>query len=550
MIILEFFLFFLSIIIVSVSIAGFGSFFSIKPKSNFFLEIFLGFIIIPLIITIIHFFFKINLLIAFLIFSFGLLIFFIKKKLSFLKIFKIERIYYLIIILLLIPIFISQKYHEDFGYYHLPYALSFIEEKIIFGFANIDKPYVYNSIWLNLYSIFFLNDKNFDFLTLPSFLLFLSFILFSFNQLFLNNQKKSSDYFLLITLFYFILKFTRISEFGVDLPAVIFSILTIYFFLRFSETNLKDERGEYFFLITIFSIFSILIKLSTIPIIFLTIYLYLKYFRDLKFYIFKLKFFFIYFLSITFFIQQFIYTGCILFPSDFTCLNVSWFNRDNIDLSRELELTNKSYSIAKDYFTPEEYLKNLNWFSFWLKRSIIEISEHLLTIILPIILFLYFHKNKIDQNYVLKDKSGLYIFFIFGLLFWLNYSPVYRFAIHLFITLIFILIINILMKKNFSKKIFLVFVMFFIFFSFSKNIIRLNKVENIFFGIQKINNEYILNKKNINQPVKIYKPDVKKNTLLNGYQGISCWNIPFICSYNKLDIQEKNGYLIINKLSN
>ena len=550
MIILEFFLFFLSIIIVSVSIAGFGSFFSIKPKSNFFLEIFLGFIIIPLIITIIHFFFKINLLIAFLIFSFGLLIFFIKKKLSFLKIFKIERIYYLIIILLLIPIFISQKYHEDFGYYHLPYALSFIEEKIIFGFANIDKPYVYNSIWLNLYSIFFLNDKNFDFLTLPSFLLFLSFILFSFNQLFLNNQKKSSDYFLLITLFYFILKFTRISEFGVDLPAVIFSILTIYFFLRFSETNLKDERGEYFFLITIFSIFSILIKLSTIPIIFLTIYLYLKYFRDLKFYIFKLKFFFIYFLSITFFIQQFIYTGCILFPSDFTCLNVSWFNRDNIDLSRELELTNKSYSIAKDYFTPEEYLKNLNWFSFWLKRSIIEISEHLLTIILPIILFLYFHKNKIDQNYVLKDKSGLYIFFIFGLFFWLNYSPVYRFAIHLFITFIFILIINILMKKNFSKKIFLVFVMFFIFFSFSKNIIRLNKVENIFFGIQKINNEYILNRKNINQPMKVYKPDVKKNTLLNGYQGISCWNIPFICSYNKLDIQEKNGYLIINKLSN
>ena len=550
MIILEFFLFFLSIIIVSVSIAGFGSFFSTKPKSNFFLEIFLGFIIISLIITIIHFFFKINLLIAFLIFSFGLLIFFIKKKLSFLKIFKIERIYYLIIILLLIPIFISQKYHEDFGYYHLPYALSFIEEKIIFGFANIDKPYVYNSIWLNLYSIFFLNDKNFDFLTLPSFLLFLSFILFSFNQLFLNNEKKSSDYFLLITLFYFILKFTRISEFGVDLPAVIFSILTIYFFLRFSETNLKDERGEYFFLITIFSIFSILIKLSTIPIIFLTIYLYLKYFRDLKFYIFKLKFSFIYFLSITFFIQQFIYTGCIFFPNDFTCLNVSWFNRDNIDLSRELELTNKSYSIAKDYFTPEEYLKNLNWFSFWLKRSIIEISEHLLTIILPIILFLYFHKNKINQNYALKDKSGLYIFFIFGLLFWLNYSPVYRFAIHLFITLIFILIINILMKKNFSKKIFLVFVMFFIFFSFSKNIIRLNKVENIFFGIQKINNEYILNRKNINQPMKVYKPDVKKNTLLNGYQGISCWNIPFICSYNKLDIQEKNGYLIINKLSN
>ena len=183
-----------------------------------------------------------------------------------------------------------------------------------------------------------MNDKNFDFLTLPSFLLFLSFILFSFNQLFLNNEKKSSDYFLLITLFYFLLKFTRISEFGVDLPAVIFSILTIYFFLRFSETNLKDERGEYFFLITIFSIFSILIKLSTIPIIFLTIYVYLKSFRDLIFCFFKLKFFFIYFFFFLFFFQQFSYAGCILFPNDFTCLNVSWFNRDNIDLSGNLNL--------------------------------------------------------------------------------------------------------------------------------------------------------------------------------------------------------------------
>ena len=51
--------------------------------------------------------------------------------------------------------FISQKYHEDFGYYHLPYSLALIEEKIVFGFANIDKPFVYNSIWLNLNRYFF-----------------------------------------------------------------------------------------------------------------------------------------------------------------------------------------------------------------------------------------------------------------------------------------------------------------------------------------------------------------------------------------------------------
>ena len=89
--------------------------------------------------------------------------------------------------------------------------------------------------------------------------------------------------------------------------------------------------------------------------------------------------------------------------------------------------------------------------------------------------------------------------------------------------------------------------MAFIFFSFSKNIIRLNKVENIFLGVLKIENKYLLNKKNINQLVKIYRPDIENNSI-NGWQGRLCWDIPFICSTNKLDVKKKNGYLIINKL--
>ena len=105
--------------------------------------------------------------------------------------------------------FLSQKYHEDFGYYHLPYALGFLEEKVIFGYANIDQTYVYNSIWLNLYSIFFLNEKNFDFLTVPSYLLFLTFILFSINQVISKKDLLLSDYYLVTILFYFILKFTE-----------------------------------------------------------------------------------------------------------------------------------------------------------------------------------------------------------------------------------------------------------------------------------------------------------------------------------------------------
>ena len=395
MILFQILIFFISIVLISLSISGYGRVIDLNTKKNFFLDIFLGFIIISFIITFLHFFLKINLSVSFLIFIFGILVFFFKENKSLVKLFKTRNIFFLIIIFLFIPIFISQKYHEDFGYYHLPYALSFIEEKIIFGFANIDKSYVYNSIWLNLYSIFFLSDKNFNFLTLPSFLLFLCIILFSVHQIISKDKKLVSDYFLLITLFYFVLKFTRISEFGVDLPAAIFCILTFYYFLKFSEIDSVYEKKEYFFLISIFSIFSILIKLSTIPLILLPTYLYVKYFKELIFDIFRLRFFFIYSLVLVFLIQQFIFTGCLFFPSNFSCLNVSWFSDEYINLSKQLELINKGYfSLAKDYYTPEEYLKNFNWLSFWFKRNLIEISEHFITASLPVLLFFFFQKKK------------------------------------------------------------------------------------------------------------------------------------------------------------
>ena len=548
MIFFQILIFIVSIVLISISFSGFGKFLSSNSNKYFFLNVLLGYLIISSIITLFHFFFKINLFLSVIIFTLGLLFFFYNNKINFFSFLKVKNIHYVVIILLLIPIYLSQKYHEDFGYYHLPYAIGLIEEKIIFGFANIDKPYVYNSIWLNLYSIFFLSDKNFNFLTLPTFLLFLNFITFSISQVISKNKVENSDYFLIITLFYFILKFTRISEFGFDLPAIIFSILSIYYFIKFSEANLFEEKKEYFFLNSAFAIFSILIKLSTLPLIFLPTYLFFKNFKNLNPYVFNLKFCFIYVFVIIFLIQQFIYSGCLFFPTNFTCLNVSWFNEENLKLSNELQLVNKSYfHAAKEIYSPDEYLKNFNWLIFWLKRNFVEITEHLLTIIFPIILFFIFLKKKKKSSFLFKEKFILYFFLVIGFLFWLNFSPVYRFATHLFVTLVFVILIKYLMSKKFSKKIFLFFIMIFIFFNFSKNILRLVETGDIFIGIKKIENKYILNEKNQNQIIKIYRPDVKKNSI-NSWQGRLCWNTPFICSYYKLEVKKKNSYLIIKKL--
>ena len=548
MIFFQILIFIVSIVLISISFSGFGKLLSSNSNKYFFLNILLGYLIISSIITFFHFFFKINLFLSVIIFALGLLFFFYNNKINFFSFLKVKNIHYVAIILLLIPIYLSQKYHEDFGYYHLPYAIGLIEEKIIFGFANIDKPYVYNSIWLNLYSIFFLSDKNFNFLTLPTFLLFLNFITFSVGQVISKNKVENSDYFLIITLFYFILKFTRISEFGFDLPAIIFSILSIYYFIKFSEANLFEEKKEYFFLNSAFAVFSILIKLSTLPLILLPTYLFFKNFKNLNPYVFNLKFCFIYVFVIIFLIQQFIYSGCLFFPTNFTCLNVSWFNEENLKLSNELQLVNKSYfHVAKEIYSPDEYLKNFNWLIFWLKRNFVEITEHLLTIVFPIILFFIFLKKKKKSSFLFKEKFILYFFLVIGFLFWLNFSPVYRFATHLFVTLVFVVLIRYLMNKKFSKKIFLFFTMIFIFFNFSKNILRLVETDDIFIGIKKIENKYVLNEKNLNQIIKIYRPDVKKNSI-NSWQGRLCWNTPFICSYYKLEVKKKNSYLIIKKL--
>ena len=323
--------------------------------------------------------------------------------------------------------------------------------------------------------------------------------------------------------------------------------MSIFYFIKFIESNDNFEKEELFFLNFIFSIFAILIKLSNIPVILLTLYLYFFDFKNLKLIIFKKKFLLIYLISLVFIFQQFIYTGCILFPTSLTCLNVSWFHVDHLNLSKQLELTNKSYSIAQDIYSPEQYLNNFKWLPFWFKRNLVEITEHLITIFLPTLIFILFLPKKKKTEFSFDNKLILLIFVLISIIFWLKFSPVLRFGIHIFVTLIFLILIGFLTNREFSKKKFIIFLMIFTFFNFSKNILRIYNEETIFFGIKKIDNDFVMNKSISNRHVKIYYPDIKKN-MKNGWQGRLCWDTPFICSYNNLEVKKNNGYLIINKL--
>jgi len=540
-----FFILFSSIIIVSFS--GLGNLFTRNRDSDFFLKVFYGLIVISLLITSIHFFVKINIYISLSILFIGLI--FGLKNIN--KINKKDKIIYFIIFLILTPIYITQKHHEDFGYYHLPYVINMANEKIVFGLANTNRAFVHNSLWLNVMSAFYIKN-NFNFVTLPNFLVYLTFIIFSANQI-IKNKKKISYFFLIISIFYLILKFTRISEFGNDIPAIIFSILSIFYFFRFFEKEEIKIKKNYFFYNFSFAIFAILIKFSSIPIIILSILIFFKHHKLLIREIFKLNFLLIYFLGLIFFIQQFIYTGCFIFPSTVSCLDVAWFNDYYLTSKARLELVNKSYfATAKDIMSSEEYLKNFKWLPYWFQRNYIGILEHLLTMIVPFLFFLLILKN--DNKNTLFNFNGFYFFIFFtivGFIFWLNFSPVYRFGIIYFLSLVLLSTYFLYKIKYFSRKIFINFFIVFLIFNFSKNIIRLSKEDKIFFGIKKIDNEFVENKKNYKNVIKVYMPDFEENKKKgNGWQGKLCWDIKFLCTKNNVLIYKKNNYLIIEKSKN
>ena len=213
------------------------------------------------------------------------------------------------------------------------------------------------------------------------------------------------------------LKFTRISEYGTDLPATIFSLLSVFYFLRYFELTDINLKNFYFYLILSFTIFSILIKYSSIPLLILVIFIFFKDFKYLKREIFKYNYIFIYLFVFLFFIQQFIYSGCLIFPSEFSCFNVSWYNEEFLKWKSNLELTNKSFASAKHEISKEDYLLNYNWVSYWFKRNYIEISEHLLTMFVPLIIFLLTLKNDIKKYQNNKHPLIFIVFILFGLIF-------------------------------------------------------------------------------------------------------------------------------------
>ncbi len=536
----------------------------ILKRDSYAIEIhelgFLGIFFCTLLSTFLHFFLPLNQFLNLMIAIILILHFFFTytfKKENF-KI-SYSKLLYLFPFLIVVIMSIKYKPNEDYGFYHLPYIINLVNEKIIFGLANLQAQYAWNSTWLNFSSIFYLPLIELKGTQLSNSVLFFFIILFFFkNNFYENKNGKLSFYLILFFSFYLIIKFSRISEHGFDLPANFFLVLSFYYLTRLYETDDSALVLKNFIFLLIFSTFSISIKLSTFVAPFLVA---IGFYKFLKCKISFRKITIPLFLSFIFFIswisQQFIYSSCLVPFYEITCLKfTAWFQPGLSDaLNQVTGAVNKSYNEYSGNLSKEEYLDNFNWVTTWFNRNKIQFLEHLAALLIPVFLLLLINFKKLTFKKFQKVKYQkivniyLLIFCVafLGLVIWFLKSPVIRFGIpylFLFNFLILFLIFKFLFQdQNLRGITFIISIC--ILFNISKNLLRINNTE--FYGsyfpkILEIN----YSKKEVNDFI-INFPDPE----IISSQSRLCWSIPYICHIGKgdnIEIYKKNNYLmVINK---
>jgi hypothetical protein len=548
----------LFLIIFLLATIGYGKFLNIilfknTYKSNYGECGLLGIVFISFLSTFIHFFYKIDENINSIIYFLGLFLAF--NYFSKIKVFlKKNKILISILIITAFLMVIYHKPNEDFGYYHLPYLINFISDKVIFGLASVQTNQGWNSMWLNLtatYNLPIIGMNGFH-LTNVVFFIFFSLAILDPIINFRHNKKKNYINFLIVfyclTFFlYFILKFSRLGKYGFDVPSNFIAIYCFYLFLDFlsfknESTNVKNNIFQK---IIIFSLFSVLIKLSNLIILLIPAFIFFK--NDVK--IFSKTFTFSCFFVLAWVIQQFVYTGCFLFPLILSCFDVSWFNLNPVlDLLNHTKGINKSFAQYQGVLSELEYSRNYNWVPTWFGRNKIEMLEHFSTfLIIFSFLIIFFYKKRIIQYKINIINNIFYIILFiifFQIFFWFHTSPVVRFGFHYVLLFSFFMLIlifkNFVIKKNYINFIFIIYIGLSI--NFQKNLLRIyddiKKDNTFFYSYPKVffKNEYILDK------------NININYLIQD-KSLYCWDTPSLClaGEQNLLINRINGYLVIVK---
>ena len=470
----------------------------------------------------------------------GIFFFAINKS----KIKKSEIKILLYIILLTLVFFFLAKNHDDFQYYHLPLSLSLSEKKVSFGMGLLNYGYRHHSSLIFLNSLTFLPIIKFYLFNLPNYLIltFVNSILIS--EIIKSIKKK--DIIFLISIFFLVLinvKFTRLSEYGTDLAGqLILSIIFINFIKAITDIESIEKIYFNIFLLLIIFSFKIyfLIYFVIIPIIFLNLKInpFLKENLNLRILI------FVSFFMLLFFLHNFISTGCLAYPIDFTCVGDRFFWSLSHEEIKRMNLWGEVW--AKAGATPnyviddfKEYVSGINWVPLWFEQYFLGKFTDFLFVLLVINLTVFLIYNKkiyFDKKNFYKIQRILLLISVLTLIFWFFKHPSLRyggyFPLSLFIFSIFLFFYSKLTKVDNGLKSTKVLILIVIFIFNFKNITRLIN------GPYKFDTPPFFN---------IEKKDFKAISL-DGYEYMFvtdgyCWATPTPCSNTIREIKIIHNYI-------
>jgi hypothetical protein len=518
---------------------------------------FLGFFIITLVSYISIFFLKHNFLHNFFLHSFGIFLFIIynKKKIIdkslIINIFKIS-------LLVILGIFIS-KTNDDFPYYHLPFTMILVENKIQFGLGNLNTAYNHIS------SLFFLNStlympfiKNYSFNFINIY--FLIFVNLYFFYEILEKKINKISFNLYLNLLFFILinvTFTRIAEYGTDLQGQFLSIILLVELLKILNSQSSSYKNDSLILLIILIFY--LITLKVLFVVYLIFPLIVLFYRKSKLIFLKnnLISLYSYFLILFIFLfltHNLINSGCLVYGFKSLCFGgdkLFWGIPVNEMAQRRIWIETWAKAGAAPNFRVENvefYLSNFNWVGNWVKMHFFnKISDFILVLLTISTVTFFIFKKKIKKNKNKKDFKfySAYSLILFLFVIWFVNHPTIRYGGYAIISALLFLplaryFINFFQyDANLQKKLKILITITFLIFNV-KNLIRITdefkrddfyKFTNFPFYMSETEKfqKYYTSSGHL-----LYKPE--------GTVGEYCWSLPTPCGYVGKHIESKQFF--------
>ena len=504
------------------SIVGYGKIFTLF-NSNYQASSFDGLLGIALLILISYFtniLFPHNFLHNSLIIFFGLVIFIFDFIKNFSKRVSEYRDVTIIFAIIFIAI-LMYKNHDDFFYYHFPYALILTNFEKIFGLGFMGHGYRTPSSIFYLNSLFYLPGIKYYLMNSGA-----TYILGFSNYILFKNikdltKKNIFNHILFLSIFslvYINTIFVRIAEHGTDRSALILIFVMSIYYLQ--SVNLKKNQFNYDYFNSFYSklalLFAIIISLKSFYIIYLIIFL-LWFFQIKKFLnlnalinlVFKnyYTYLFILFFSFTIF-TTFSNTGCLIYPATFTCFDeFSW----SIPLAQvdQMQLWYEQWSKAGAspnfrVADPLTYVSKFNWVGNWIDMYFFtKVTDNIFALILisGIVFFLFSHNCQKIKKVAFNNDYNLFYYLILFLFFeWFYNHPSLRYGGYTLLALIFFIPISIYLSRFkfnpliLKKKIYFILLLTLLIFV-SRNMLRINKefkqygynpIKGAFFNLNKV----------------------------------------------------------------